>query len=321
MSRESVLVRNSGRVLATAQLLRLPNVFTAFADIAMALAVVVAISSQDNSTTALDILAQAWPRLIFLLLCSGCLYLAGMVWNDIFDRREDAISQKHRPIASGRVSLKAAILWAISLTILGLLFAWFARQPWNSLDGWADSFLIAMALTVMILLYDAWLKRMPIGPIAMGMCRLLNVLLGLSIGSCPTCLAVHVASVIGIYIIGVTWFARTEEKTSRSWNLILAAAVMAYSLLVALAVPLQIKSSSVFFPYGLVLFAFLIGVPIYQAIDKPVSRNVQKAVKSCIFGLVMLDAILAVAFVGLPGLVIIGLLIPAILLGRKVYST
>ena len=26
-----------------------------------------------------------------LLLASGCLYLAGMVWNDVFDRREDAL--------------------------------------------------------------------------------------------------------------------------------------------------------------------------------------------------------------------------------------
>ena len=36
-----------------------------------------------------------------------------------------------------------------------------------------------------ILLYDAWLKRTPLGPLAMGACRMLNVLLGMSAVDAP----------------------------------------------------------------------------------------------------------------------------------------
>ena len=45
------------------------------------------------------------------------------------------------------------------------------------------------------------------------------------------------------------------------------------------------------------------------------------AVKRAILGLVVLDAVLATAFVGLPGLAILLLLPPAMLLGKWVYST
>ena len=50
-------------------------------------------------------------------------------------------------------------------------------------------------------------------------------------------------------------------------------------------------------------------------------KLVQAAVKRCIFGLVALDAVLSVAFVGWPGLAILLLLFPAGWLGKWVYST
>ena len=62
-------------------------------------------------------------------------------------------------------------------------------------------------------------------------------------------------------------------------------------------------------------------MPIIAAIRKPTPKMVQSAVKRSIFGLVLLDAILATAFVGWPGLLIVLLLIPAIWLGKWVYST
>ena len=66
------------RVLAVAQLLRLPNVFTAFADIALAGCVGVAFYPGWQSAAYLGPLA-------LLAAASGCLYLAGMAWNDVFD--------------------------------------------------------------------------------------------------------------------------------------------------------------------------------------------------------------------------------------------
>ena len=56
---------------AYAQLVRLPNVFTAFSDIGFGLIVALATGS---STSCL-------PIFLLLAASSGCLYCGGMVWN------------------------------------------------------------------------------------------------------------------------------------------------------------------------------------------------------------------------------------------------
>jgi 4-hydroxybenzoate polyprenyltransferase len=133
----------------------------------------------------------------------------------------------------------------------------------------------------------------------------------------------HLAAVVGVYIVGVTWFARTEEGASNPRHLAAAAGVMLAALGLALAVPMQLPpgSTSPLFPYLLVAFGFLIGVPVVRAIRQPSPGRVQAAVKRCILGLVVLDAVLATAFVGPAGLLILLLLPPALLLGKWVYST
>jgi 4-hydroxybenzoate polyprenyltransferase len=136
---------------------------------------------------------------------------------------------------------------------------------------------------------------------------------------------VHLAGVVGVYIVGVTWFARTEATLSRRWHLLGAAGVMAGSLILALTLKARVASLPGFamflFPYLLVGFGFLIGLPIARAIRQPGPKEVQRAVKRCVLGLVALDAVLATAFVGLPGLAILLLLPPALAIGKWVYST
>jgi 4-hydroxybenzoate polyprenyltransferase len=80
-------------------------------------------------------------------------------------------------------------------------------------------------------------------------------------------------------------------------------------------------TSSPLFPYLLVAFGFWVGVTVVAAIRKPTADRVQAAVKRSIFGLVVLDALLASVFVGTWGLLLVLLLPPAILLGKWVYST
>lgn len=301
----------SGRLLAYAQLVRLPNVFTAFGDILMAACVVGAITADVG-------------RVVLLLFASGSLYLGGMVWNDIFDRKDDAKTRPSRPLPSGRVSLKSAVMFGSFLFVVGIVFSIFARQTIKEFT-FGDSILISIVLIVAIILYNAWLKRTPFGPIGMGFCRFLNVMLGLSAGAIqPTQeLSLHIASVIGIYIVGVTWFARTEEGMSKPKHLLAASIVMYAGLILALAVPTHFPAGTItpFYPYLLTAFGFWIGIAIVQAIKQPNPINVQASVKRCILGLVLLDAILATAFIGLPGLLIGFLLLPARWLGKWVYST
>jgi 4-hydroxybenzoate polyprenyltransferase len=290
------------KLLAYAQLLRIPNVFTAFADIAMAACAAGYLLDQPFVFAA-------------LLAASGCLYCGGMVLNDYFDRHEDAKTRPFRPIPSGRICHKRALVYGSVLLFSGVALA--AINP--------SSLPVAGVLALAVLLYDAWLKHTPIGPVAMGSCRFLNVLLGLS-GAGGDLLAtpnLHLAATTGLYIVGVTWFARTEEGQSNRRQLILASLVMAAALVLAVTVPTHRApgTTPIYFPYLVAAFGFLVGAKLVAAIQHPGPKEVQAAVKRSILGLVALDAILATAFVGAWGLLILLLLLPARWLGKWVYST
>ncbi len=314
------------RLLAFAQLLRIPNVFTAFADVALGACAAAAV------LPAMPV--AFWLAYIVLALASGCLYLAGMVWNDVFDLAEDKKARAFRPLPSGRVGKGTAIVLGLLLSAAGLALAGAAGMPgqaaWNH-----EPLAYALGIVAFVFIYDGGMKRTQLGPVAMAMCRFLNVLFGLSLipeAALDTEYRVHLAAVVGFYIVGVTWFARTEEGASRKRDLTLAAIVIALALLLALLLRAKLHAATgpakplaalgtFAFPYLLVAFGFLIGRPISRAIGEPTSQRVQRAVKRCVLGLVVLDAVLATMFVGLPGLLVLFLLPPALLLGKWVYST
>jgi 4-hydroxybenzoate polyprenyltransferase len=305
------------RLLPYARLLRIPNVFSALADIALGVCAAMAFRSEPVDELFIR-------RAALLFLASACLYCAGMVWNDYFDIEEDRRDRPHRPLPSGAVSLPRARMLAILLTFFG----WIAAAGSDSWSWGAPgpAAYIATLLVVAILAYDRWLKRTWIGPLGMGLCRFLNVLLGLSLSAydeMPDTVRFHLALTVGVYITGVTWFARTEARTSKVQDLRGAALVMLLALLLALAVPTWLPpgTASPLFPYLLVAFGFYLGSPITAAIEKPTPERVQKAVKRAILGLIALDAILATVFVGTWGLLILLLLPPALVLGKWVYST
>jgi 4-hydroxybenzoate polyprenyltransferase len=141
-----------------AQLVRLPNLPSAFADILL-------------GALATEALPSRWLPFAFLLPASGCLYCAGMVWNDFFDVQQDLRERPFRPIASGKVSRREAALFGGLLLFGGVILAGLAglaqEQP-----TWLSG-TVALGLVFAILLYDSWLKRTPLGPIGMGACRFL----------------------------------------------------------------------------------------------------------------------------------------------------
>jgi 4-hydroxybenzoate polyprenyltransferase len=299
------------RVLPYAQLLRLPNVFTAFADILL-------------GTIAAGVWLANPIGAIMLLLASGCQYCSGMVWNDYFDFEIDKRERPFRPLPSGRIAHSTAFTIAIALLAAGVLLALVSGITpghWTIVPG-----ALAALLAVAILLYDALLKHTFLGPLAMASCRFLNVLLGLSLANgeeFPWIMRLHFAAVVGIYIVGVTWFARQEAGRSRPAQLSAASIIVLIALLLALALPVYRPAGHGIwaFPYVLVGFGFLLGVPAVRAILQPDPQHVQAAVKRAILGIVLLDAILCTTQAGWWGLVIVLLLPPALWLGKWVYST
>jgi 4-hydroxybenzoate polyprenyltransferase len=253
-----------------------------------------------------------------------------MVLNDYFDVEVDRKERPFRPIPSGRVSRRTAGWLGVALLCAGLGLARVA-------DGMG--MIIAGMLVVCIVFYDSWLKRTPLGPIGMGMCRFLNVLLGVygdgkwvwrpeplagDRAAGDWCM-LHLAAVVGLYIVGVTWFARREAETSRRFHLLAATGVMLAAAILALLIPvwwtLPGHTEAQYFPLLLAGWSVVVGQPIAKAIRKPEPANVQAAIKRCLMGLVGLDGVIAFAFVGWPGLAILLLLLPGLWLGRWVYST
>jgi 4-hydroxybenzoate polyprenyltransferase len=297
------------RLHVYAQLVRLPNLPSALSNICL-------------GAVATGALPQRWLPFGLLLLSSACLYCGGMVWNDYFDIEQDKKERSFRPLPSEKISLGEAARLGAVLLAAGVLFAAVAGWALSQLDPAARAktpIVLAVCLVVAIFLYNGGLKRTWCGPISMGLCRFLNVLLGVSAsGSLPWPRGPHLALVVGLYVAGVTWFARTEARLSSQAMLRGAAAVMLLSLVLALMLPVPLKAgeSSPLFPYLLVTFGFVVGLPVCQAIADPVPSRVQAAVKRCLMGLIALDAILATGVVGATGLVILLLLAPAVYLNR-----
>src|SRR5271154_2575485 len=107
-----------------AQLVRLPNLPTPLADIALAALAVGSLGYQWP---------DHWPAFVLLLFASACLYMAGMVWNDFFDVAQDARERPDRPIPSGRVSRRAAGLLGALLLACGILLSLLAG--WTGEEG------------------------------------------------------------------------------------------------------------------------------------------------------------------------------------------
>src|SRR5262249_19180045 len=141
---------------------------------------------------------------------------------------------------------------------------------------WSASTALATLLVAAILLYDGWLKRTWAGPLAMGACRFLNVLLGLSLAPQPNAApGGYVGRVVGVDSVGGTWFAGTEARESSRRGLSGAALVMLAGVLLALPLPALLaesawpKGNALLYPYLLVAFGFLVGWPVYRAVSRP----------------------------------------------------
>src|SRR5690242_12270450 len=105
-----------------AQLVRLPNVFTALADIVLAALVTGVFGPFEDS-------GVRWSRLaafFCLLIASTLLYWAGMIWNDYFDLDEDRRDRPGRPLPSGRIAVSTAVWLGLGCFAGGVLFAFAA---------------------------------------------------------------------------------------------------------------------------------------------------------------------------------------------------
>lgn len=309
-----------------AELVRLPNVFTVLSD---SLAAAILVSSGS----------LAWVSLTILVIASIFMYWAGMILNDVADLEEDRQVRSNRPLVQGRISpvLAGHIGNGMLLTapILVLLATNIDRQQ----PLWMGAaFLTALALSLCVRVYDSPLKRTALGPLLMGLCRSLNILMvGCAMlaispveSGVPRSLLIMAAG-IGVYILGVTVFARREESESQPVGLSLGLTLEVAGLAIIAALPWLSGPEEgarwqvdPWFAYPVLIG--LVGLTVInrgaQALNHPVPRKVQLAVKHAILTLVLLDAAIAALSAG-PwfGGSIALLLLPAMLVGARFRST
>lgn len=299
---------------AWAQLVRLPNVFTAPADVIAGAALSLYVPHQDIGLPG---------NIVLLCLISVCYYMAGMILNDVADVDEDGRERPFRPIPSGRVSRQTASVVGVALLVAGLVIG-LTQLPAGA--NWRQSAPL-FALPVLILLYNFWLKHTWLGPITMGLCRGFNLLLGAIMVAEPTVICYIAAGVSTLYITGVTIIAFDETRRLSIFRMRVGQIVIYFSMIILAGTYhsySRLKGMPEHVDYANYFVIALLLMPAFiwiRAVDKPEPAIIGKAIKYSILGLIVIDAVQVMYPLGWPGLLVLLFLIPALFLGKYIYST
>jgi 4-hydroxybenzoate polyprenyltransferase len=251
------------------------------------------------------------PSVLLLILATIGLYGGGVVFNDVFDAELDRVERPERPIPSGLISEKEGTMLGTFLLIIGVTAAFRAAYPSGT---------IALAIAIAALVYDKWGKHHRfLGPLNMGLCRGLNLLLGMSLMPGVIFQSGYLALVPVLYIAAITMISRGEVHGGKSTT-ILAAAFL-YVVVMASILCVSIVNGNVLYTlFFLVLLAVLIYPPLIRAFREPVGRNIGKAVKAGVLALIVMNASWAAAFGALYLALVIVLLLPVSILLAKLFA-
>ena len=273
--------------MAWLRLLRLSNGPTALADVLMGLALAV-----GNALPALDIC-------VAICVASLLIYHAGMVLNDALDAEVDKLERAERPVPSGLISQTTAWHTSIAMLIGGCLAACYASVRLNS---WHTA-VIALGLAVVVYLYDGPLKKTALAPLLMGICRGLNVMLGLS----PMLLVGDLGAIVPgtvLYVTGLTWVAR-QEATQAKRSYLAGGALLSLSGLAWMAAAPWVTEFGRFphaeptawwLLWGVI--SLMIGRHYLTALIWPKPKTIQRAIGGAIQGIILIDTALAAGYVG-----------------------
>ncbi|WP_369804197.1 UbiA-like protein EboC [Siphonobacter sp. SORGH_AS_0500] len=263
-------------IKAFIQLMRPANLVTAVADVWAGAAIAGAIPP-----------AFDWRSFLTLSAATVGLYGGGVVFNDVFDAQLDAVERPERPIPSGQISIEAAIFQGTVLHLLGIGAASLCSL---------ESGIIAAAIAILTLSYDRFAKHDAIlGPLNMGLCRGLNLLLGVSL--IPELLSDYYA--VGflpiIFIAAITMISRGEVHGGHSRTMLFAGVLYAVVEIAQLAFGYMQGHLLEALPLVLI-HAFMVFKPLLTAYQNPIGPNIGKAVKAGVLSLIIMNAAWCMAF-------------------------
>ena len=267
---------SAGAVRAYIQLLRPANMITATADVLAGYAAAGSVGLE---------------HLGWLLFSTLALYAGGVVFNDYFDRELDSLERPERPIPSGRASARSAALFASVLLAMGIAAGFQA-----SLLGGVIAGLIATAAIV----YNRWAKHIGwAGPVLMGTCRALNLLLGVSANPGMLASRWFIALVPLVYISAITLLSPGEVHGGSRLRALLATGMCAIAAagVAAIGFTPDFRAVNVLFP--LALLCCWLGPPLWRACRWPEAAQIRSAVRAGVLSLVILDSAIAAGYAGL----------------------
>lgn len=280
-----------------------------------------------------------WPDVLALGLISAILYCAGMILNDAFDADVDAIERPSRPIPSGKITRRAAFTVGFGLIALSIALLIAMLIAAGTLRDSSISIFIVLALAIAILMYNYVLKNTWLAPAAMGSCRFLNILLGASFGFIVEFngdsidfnqQVLSYAVFVGMYVVGITVFARGEQRAAQSRSkLVLGSAIIVGALIAISVLPFlphvgttpvrSISQTKTAFVTLVVLISLPIVRRLWFAVRSAEQAAIGAAIVTSISSLIFLDA--AVCFLARPAepvyaMLIALLIVPLMLLRR-----
>jgi 4-hydroxybenzoate polyprenyltransferase len=292
-------------------LIRLPNIFTAPSNILTGYFTVV-LSSYVN-----------FANLATLMLTSALLYISGMVLNDCFDIEVDRKERPFRPLPAGKITRKNALIIAVTSMITANVLAFTVG---------ASSLAIAIILSATIIGYNYQLKRTIVGPITMGSARFLNVLLGAS----PALLSMLflnnslfvarlllAAGSVFLFVLAISILSRMEIGGTRSMRSVISPFLIVFAVITMIVLGSFVRIFQLDLIVNLILFVGIIIITFKRTVfHDRTSLGIQWAIKSMILSIIVLDSIFVSGTAGMYyGLATLLLIIPSIILARKLYVT
>jgi hypothetical protein len=263
--------------------------------------------------------------IILVIFSSACLYAAGVIFNDIADRQIDRKERPNRPIPSGKVTQRSAIILALLLMAISITVSYLIS---------AVTFIVGFILVATIMLYDFVLKNSLFGPMVMGTTRVLNILLGASpnlsnliVGQfddglyrlCLVCFSEFV------YIASISALSRYETNKNPTFHL-----RWFHTIPFLLPLSIGVYTASVgLFNGNAWIYLFIFGSFIFSTLKFATSSKsmtdsmLQKIISLLIAGIIVHDAVyiggsLDSWYFGMGTFVF---LVPMIVLGKKFYVT
>jgi 4-hydroxybenzoate polyprenyltransferase len=325
--------RRPSRVTSWLQLLRVPNLFTVPGDPLMGLLLALAgypLAAVRAPGLQLIVPAGLMPLgggaglpMALAATVSLLMYAAGLIWNDWFDLADDLRERPARPLPSRAIRPGTAAVAAIALMLLAVAVAALAGRT---------TMYVAAALGAAVLAYNAGIKRVPAaGPLLMGVCRGLSVLVGASAFGWaglrqPAVLAA--AGGVTLYIAAVTVLAKGETRpqaVKAKAMLIVASAAGWLSGLIVTVPSMTANSRWALTGLGALAVIYL-GTSLGRLGGKapPAPAAVQRTIGSLIRAVVLVQAAAVVSTSCLGAVVAGGLLVCFLLnaiLAKKFYAS